>query len=159
MIEMTATKESDSTIVPDERQRLDGLRALAKAGRAMLYAAMAASWGSIFLFRDTPEIGIACGVIALIGINVYGYYMEKSGWLEYRREQIHSRPSVKRGEIRFEILWCSATAVLWFCVNYFADSYDLVWSIAGSILMGIAMFAVRWWFLIRPKPQPPVDAD
>ncbi len=131
----------------DERQQLDHYRAASRAFRIMLGAAFIAYVATWFIENMVAEL--IAGGIFLIGLNAYGFLIERSGWEDFVQEQIATREDVRRRAWRSALLGSLISMTLLFLYDSISNDSSPMQAFLHALSMGIVLTVTRWWLEIR----------
>lgn len=133
----------------DERQtaafHLAGYRAVGPVLIALFF-------GSLYgHFTSNDPLKFSMAIIFFIGINIFGYYVERSGWEEHKREQIARHPHLRRRAIMSILVSGILGGILIAATKYFPEQERVGAALVEGGIFAMFLIGLFWWMDMKKR--------
>jgi hypothetical protein len=132
---------------PDERQTAAFHRAGYRALGPVLVALFIGTLYGHFTANDALSMWMA--VIFLIGINIFGYHVERSGWEDHKRDEIARHPYLRRRALRSIVLSGLLGGILTAAQDYYPEQERLGSALISGAIFAVFLMGLFWWMDVR----------
>lgn len=132
-----------SGVKADERQTAAFHRAAYRALGPVLVALFIGTLYGDFTSNEPMMMGMS--LIFLVGINIFGYHVERSGWDEHKREQIAGHPHLRRRAIVVTLVSGLMGGILTAAMKFFPEQERLGAALVEGAIFAVFLIGLFWW--------------